>query len=208
MTTTTQITLEEVQKATLDEGKVVVMPASWEEFVEFLPTTHYKVEFINNQIVIMGLAKLIHEWLVMHIGFILKTLYANQENVLVLGSNLGVSRPEKSFFNPDITIIKGKPDFYKDSKSIITNPCLVVEILSERTVSYDWETKLPRYQKIETIQEIILIDLHEKVITTINRTADSKVWTMSIYDQDTDTVVIDGHTFPHPYFFQGMPVFE
>ena len=205
MPTATQIVLNEEQKAAIEAGKPLIISASWEEFMEFLPTTSYKVEFVNNEIIIMGLAKFLHEWLVMRIGFILSNFYQGQLNVFVLGSNLGVSRPEKSFFNPDVTVVKGLPDFYRNSESIIKNPHLVVEVLSTGTANYDWETKLPRYQRMNTMQEMVMIDPFEKVITVISRTAEAKVWTMTIYDQPTDTVVIDGNTLPVASFFEGMP---
>ena len=205
MTTATQIVLNEEQKAAIEAGKPLIISASWEEFMDFLPTTPYKVEFVNNEIIIMGLAKFLHEWLVGHIIWILKNFYQGQSNVFVLGSNLGVSRPEKSFFNPDVTVVKGLPDFYRNSESIIKNPHLVVEVLSTGTANYDWETKLPRYQRMDTMQEIVMIDPFEKVITVISRTAEAKVWTMTIYDQPTDTVVIDGNTLPVASFFEGMP---
>ena len=205
MPTATQIVLNEEQKAAIEAGKPLIISASWEEFMDFLPTTPYKVEFVNNEIIIMGLAKFLHEWLVGHIIWILKNFYQGQSNVFVLGSNLGVSRPEKSFFNPDVTVVKGLPDFYRNSESIIKNPHLVVEVLSTGTANYDWETKLPRYQRMDTMQEIVMIDPFEKVITVISRTAEAKVWTMTIYDQPTDTVVIDGNTLPVASFFEGMP---
>lgn len=206
MTTATQIVLNEEQKAAIEAGKPLIISASWEEFMDFLPTTSYKVEFVNNEIIIMGLAKFIHEWLVSHIIWILKNFYQGQPNVFVLGSNLGVSRPEKSFFNPDVAVVKGMPDFYRNSKSIVKNPHLVVEVLSESTSNYDWESKLPRYQQIDTMQEIVMIDPFEKVITVISRTAEAKVWTMTIYDQPTDTIIIDSNILPLPSFFEGMPV--
>ncbi len=205
MTTATIIALSEEQQAAIEAGKVVTIPASWEEFMDFLPTTPYKAEFVNNEIIIMGLAKFLHEWLVMRIGFILSNFYQGKLNVFVLGSNLGVSRPQKSFFNPDITVVKGMPEFYQNSKSIIKNPHLVVEILSESTSKYDWESKMPRYQQMESIQEIILINPKDKTIHVISRTAEVKVWTMTIYDQPTDTVVIDSNTLPLSSFFEGMP---
>lgn len=205
MTTATQIVLNEEQKAAIEAGKPLIISASWEEFMDFLPTTPYKVEFVNNEIIIMGLAKFLHEWLVGHIIWILKNFYQGQSNVFVLGSNLGVSRPEKSFFNPDVTVVKGLPDFYLNSESIINNPHLVVEILSESTSKYDWESKMPRYQQMKSVQEIILINPKDKTIHVISRTAEAKVWTMTIYDQPTDTVVIDGNTLPVASFFEGMP---
>ncbi|MFN8346691.1 MAG: Uma2 family endonuclease [Spirosomataceae bacterium] len=206
MTTATQIVLNEEQKAAIEAGKPLIISASWEEFMEFLPTTSYKAEFVNNEIIIMGLAKFLHEWLVIRIGFILSNFYQGQLNVFVLGSNLGVARPEKSYFNPDVTVVKGMPDFYRDSESIIKNPYLVIEVLSTGTANYDWETKLPRYQRIDTMQEIVMIDPFEKIITVISRTAEAKVWTMTIYDQPTDTIVLDGNTLPLSSFFEGMPL--
>jgi Uma2 family endonuclease len=205
MTTAMQIVLNEEQKAAIEAGKPLVISASWEEFMDFLPTTPYKAEFANNEIIIIGLAKFLHEWLVSRICWILINFYESQSNVFVLGSNLGVSRPEKSFFNPDVTVVKGTPDFYRKSESIIKNPHLVVEVLSTGTANYDWETKLPRYQRMDTMQEIVMIDPFEKVITVISRTAEAKVWTMTIYDQPTDTIVIDGNTLPLSFFFEGMP---
>jgi Uma2 family endonuclease len=205
MTTATIIALSEEQQAVIEAGKPVIIPASWEEFMDFLPTTPYKAEFVNNEIIIMGLAKFLHEWLVVRIGFILSNFYQGKPNVFVLGSNLGVSRSEKSFFNPDVTVVKGTPEFYRNSESIIKNPHLVVEILSESTSKYDWESKMPRYQQMESIQEIILINPKDKTIHVISRTAEAKVWTMTIYDQSTDTVVIDGNTLPLSSFFEGMP---
>lgn len=207
MTTATQIVLTEAQIAALDDGKLITIPADWEEFMEFLPTTRYKAEFINNEIIIMGLAILIHEWVVIHVSYLLKLLYQGRTDMMVLGSNLGVSRPEKSYFNPDITVIKGQPNFYESSKAIVKNPYLVVEIISEGTANYDWNTKMPRYQRIESLQEIVIIDPIEKSVSVISRTADPKVWTMTNYDQPTETVLIDGNTLMLNAFFEGMPQF-
>lgn len=207
MTTATQIVLTEAQIAALDDGKLITIPADWEEFMEFLPTTRYKAEFINNEIIIMGLAILVHEWVVTHISYLLKLLYQGRTDMMVLGSNLGVSRPEKSYFNPDITVIKGQPNFYESSKAIVKNPYLVVEIISEGTANYDWNTKMPRYQRIESLQEIVIIDPIEKSVSVISRTADPKVWTMTNYDQPTETVLIDGNALMLNAFFEGIPQF-
>ena len=207
MQTATQIQLSEVEIQRLEAGELVKIAANWEEFMDFLEETPYKAEFANNEITIMGLAILLHEWLVGQMCWILKNFYLGQANVLVLGSNLGVSRPDVSYFNPDVTVMKDVPEFYRKSKAIIKNPYLVVEILSESTAKYDSEIKLPRYQKMTSVQVIVLIDPKEKEITVVNRTADPKVWLMSIYDQPTDAVVIDGNTLPLASFFEGMPVF-
>ena len=205
MQTATQIQLSEVEIQRLEAGELVKIAANWEEFMDFLEETRYKAEFANNEITIMGLAILLHEWLVMHIGFILKNFYLGQANVFVLGSNLGVTRPDVSYFNPDVTVVKGKPEFYKKSKAIITNPFLVVEILSESTNHYDWQIKLPRYERTQSLQQVLFVDPSEQIISSFIRTNDPKAWIHTIYDQPEDAVVIDGNTTLLKTFFEGLP---
>ena len=46
---------------------------------------------------------------------------------------------------PDISVICDKIDYYKKQKHVVTNPLLIVEVLSTGTESYD------RYIKVNTI---------------------------------------------------------
>ena len=205
MNTATQIQLSETELERLEAGELVKISANWKEFMDFLEETPHKAEFNNNEITIMGLALFMHEWLVVNIAFVLKTIYLGQPNVFVLGSNLGVARPDTSYFNPDVTVVKGKPSYYRNSKAIVTNPFLVVEILSQATVGYDWQTKLPRYERIESLQQVLFVDPFEQIISSFVRTNDPKTWIHTIYDQPQDAVVIDGNTALLKTFFDGMP---
>lgn len=64
-----QLTNEQVDM--LKAGEVVELPASWEEFEDFLTETNYRIDYHDEKIIAIGLAKLIHEFLVIRLGYLL-----------------------------------------------------------------------------------------------------------------------------------------
>ncbi|MEZ4900571.1 MAG: hypothetical protein R2822_01830 [Spirosomataceae bacterium] len=57
---------------------------------------------------------------------------------------------------PDITVVKGEPQFKPNSTAIITNPYLVVEVQSLGTDLFDTEPKLPEYKHIKACNKFSL----------------------------------------------------
>src|SRR5882672_2474509 len=75
------------------------------------------------------------------------------------GSDFRIHIPENELFTyPDFSIVCGKtetPDIYTDN---LTNPTVIIEILSPSTKDYDRGTKFSLYRSIKTLKEYILID--------------------------------------------------
>ena len=69
----------------------------------------------------------------------------------------GVVRPDRadSYFVPDLAVTC-EPN--EPGRQAMVEPILVVEILSPRTERSDRRVKLPAYQKIESVREILMID--------------------------------------------------
>ena len=59
-----KIQLTDQQIEQIEAGISVTIPATEDEFLEFAFETPYRVEYHNNHILIMGLAKIFHELLV------------------------------------------------------------------------------------------------------------------------------------------------
>ncbi len=202
----TEIILSEQQEAVLMEGQLLRIPASLEEFLDFLETTDYHVEYYNEEIIIMGLAKFLHEWLVIHVATMLSNLY-KKKNYFVFGSNLGIHASEtRNYHNADVVVTKGNPVFHGNSEAIITNPHLIVEILSGGTKRYDLNEKLDSYQTISSLQHIIYVEPDLKYVKTISRTDNPKSWLQTICNQSQDVVMVDGLSLPLIDFFENMPV--
>ncbi|NET61641.1 MAG: Uma2 family endonuclease [Symploca sp. SIO2E6] len=59
---------------------------------------------------------------------------------------------------PDVMVIKGKPIYEGTGKTTVTNPSIIVEVLSKSTRDYDWTDKFKYYRSLPEFQEYILID--------------------------------------------------
>lgn len=204
-TTIQAVELTDAQIEKLDSGGSVAISASWDEFMGFLLQAPYRVEYHNKQIIIMGLAAFIHELLVGRIITLLTNL-SKGSGYYVAGSNVGVLKAEgKGYYNPDVTVVKGNPQFRPGSNAIITNPYLVVEVLSESTAAYDLYHKLPKYEQINSLHEIVFIDRFEQSVSTFRRTETPNVWTQTNYYQSADLVVIDRFSVLLREIFADLP---
>lgn len=197
--------LTDEHRARLEAGEFVAIPASWADFIDFLPHSPYRTDYHNGQIIIMGLASFVHEVLVGNLIALLKAMYAGKP-FFVAGSNVGILKAEgKGYYNPDVTIVKDKPLFQAGSNAIITNPFLMVEVLSESTAGYDLNHKLPKYEQIDSLQEVIFVDRFEQSVSTFRRTATRNVWIQTNYYFATDLVAIDQFTIPLADIFANLP---
>ncbi|MFN7120190.1 MAG: Uma2 family endonuclease [Saprospiraceae bacterium] len=50
-----------------------------------------------------------------------------------------------------------QPILYKDRKDVITNPLLIVEVLSKATAEYDRSIKFDYYRSLPSFQEYVLL---------------------------------------------------
>ncbi len=58
---------------------------------------------------------------------------------------------------PDVMLIEGEPIYYETGKTTVTNPRLIVEVLSKSTQNYDQGDKFLYYRSLPELQEYILI---------------------------------------------------
>ena len=78
---------------------------------------------------------------------------------------------------PDVTVVCGSIEHDPESKHTITNPVVLVEVLSDTTESYDREEKLAHYRRIPSLREYVLVSQHERLITHLSRNDDG-TWTL------------------------------
>lgn len=85
--------------------------------------------------------------------------------------NMKIATSEKGLFSyPDLAVICGQPTFYDNTKDVITNPTVIVEVLSPSTENYDRGEKFLRYtNQIETLQTYILISQDKPLIEIFPR---------------------------------------
>jgi Uma2 family endonuclease len=90
--------------------------------------------------------------------------YSRDQRVLVDRTGL--------YTYPDLFIVCGEVETAEDDADTITNPRVVVEVLSPSTERYDRTTKFRHYQQIPSVQEYLLVSQTEPLCERFTRQAD------------------------------------
>ena len=94
----------------------------------------------------------------------------------------------KGYVYPDVVIVCGKQEFDDPTAKLpsLTNPVVIVEILSDATGEYDRSGKFMRYASIEGLQHYVLVD-SRKVLVEVFTRGDAG-WLYTQASQPTDVV--------------------
>jgi Uma2 family endonuclease len=78
---------------------------------------------------------------------------------------------------PDVTVVCGELELDPQNEDTVTNPTVIVEVLSDSTERYDRGVKMRHYQQIPTLAGVLLVSQHEPRIEVWERQTD-ETWTM------------------------------
>jgi Uma2 family endonuclease len=74
----------------------------------------------------------------------------------VHGSDLKIKTPAGKYHYADAFVICGRPVFEDDTRDVVQNPKLIVEVLSESTERYDRGDRFTSYRSITTLEDYVL----------------------------------------------------
>ena len=77
-----------------------------------------------------------------------------------------------SFVYPDGSVYCGEPKFSKNDKNSLTNPIIIVEVLSDSTWGYDRGEKFWKYKHLPSFKEYVIIEQKVPVVEVSTRQAD------------------------------------
>jgi len=141
-----------------EERTVVRTGATVEDYMIFEDATKVRHEFHNGDIIIMPRASPFHERLIMRLAYILGNQLPEPEYT-TYGSGLKVAVPTYNrILYPDISIVRGEPVFIQQHGYQLTNPTVIIEILSPSTAGYDLSDKFDYYRSIPSLEEIAFFE--------------------------------------------------
>jgi Uma2 family endonuclease len=82
---------------------------------------------------------------------------------------LRVKASETTYVYPDISITCGSPNFLSTSPKTLTNPIVVIEVLSSSTQNVDRGEKFVNYLKLEALQHYVLVSQDKPLIEVYTR---------------------------------------
>jgi Uma2 family endonuclease len=81
---------------------------------------------------------------------------------------------------PDVTVVLGEPALVDDHFDMITNPAVLVEILSPGTAEYDRGRKFEHYRTIPSLREYILVAQEEPLVEQFLRDPSQPWWRRAV----------------------------
>src|SRR5262249_16087084 len=82
--------------------------------------------------------------------------------------------PTGLFAYPDLSVVCGELVFHDEKRDVLTNPVLLVEVLSDSTEAYDRGRKFFQYREIETLTDYLLVSQKEPYIDHYTKQADGR----------------------------------
>ena len=65
---------------------------------------------------------------------------------------------DERYVYPDVAVVAGSPEFRDPKRRVLTNPSVIIEVLSESTAAYDRGEKFGYYREVPSIHTIIWVD--------------------------------------------------
>ena len=158
-----------------------------EEYLAMERESEEKREYFNGEVFAMGGASPNHVLIVTNVVAELRT-QLKKRPCAVYSTDLRVKvTPTGLYTYPDVVVVCGKPEFDDQAKDTLTNPTLIVEVLSETTKDYDRGGKFEHYRALSSFMEYVLIAQDRPHIEHIIRQPDNR-WLLSETNQMEETI--------------------
>jgi Uma2 family endonuclease len=167
-------------------GAMPVAKLSVEEYLALDRAAQIPSEYHDGEMFPIAAVALEHSYINLNVGAWLKTQLKGTA-YRVAGSPLRVRVSPIKFIIPDLMVVCGRPALTDENQDTITNPKVVIEILSPSTADNDSGEKFRLYRQLPSFEEYLLI-FQDRARIEAFRKASSSRWILTIYE-NLDAVV-------------------
>lgn len=156
-------------------------PVSPEEYLDLEVASEFRHEYIDGEIVPMTGGTPNHNRIIRNLCTALTMGLQGQDwEIFVADQRLWI--PEAEIYTyPDVMAIAGELTYQTGRRDTLTNPTLIIEVLSASTRNYDRGDKFAAYRTIATFQEYALVDQYSAHVEHYVKTG-PKQWMLQEYD--------------------------
>lgn len=150
-----------------------------EEYFALEEQADYKSEYYQGKIIALAGGSLNHNRIARNTCFAIDEALGEQSCEAFIG-DVRLWIEKKDFYTyPDVMVVCGEPEFVAGRTDTITNPQVIIEVLSESTAGYDRGDKFQAYWTLDTFKEYVLIDQYRLQVEYFRR-MDEKLWQLQI----------------------------
>jgi Uma2 family endonuclease len=146
-----------------------------EEYFELELASEERYEYFNGEVFCMSGVSANHAQIESNLNLNLR-LALRERGCRVFPANMRIKVPAALPYRyPDLAVVCDKPNYEKiGGIEALTNPTLLVEVLSPSTEAYDRGDKFTYYKSIQSFQEYLLVAQHRPHITHYVKQTDGK----------------------------------
>jgi phenylacetic acid degradation protein len=161
-----------------------------EDYQELEGASNLRHEYYKGTIFAMAGASSDHNRIIFNLSLLLGIMLRGSTCEVFPGDQRVHVEANSLFTYPDLTIVCGAPVFYMDDNMNLTNPAVIIEVLSPSTNKYDRGDKFKLYQSLPSLREYILVDSRSVLVEQFYKDRSAE-WVSRKYDQLTDNVTVE-----------------
>jgi Uma2 family endonuclease len=149
-----------------------------EEYLRLERAAEFKSEYYGGYMYAMSGASYVHSVVKGNLEAELR-VSLKKRGCAVFSSDLRVLvSPTGLYTYPDVLVVCGTPQFADAQRDTLTNPVVIVEILSPSTELHDRDFKARQYKTVASVQEYVLVSQKEPRVEVHQRQGSGK-WVLS-----------------------------
>jgi Uma2 family endonuclease len=131
------------------------------EYLDLERAAEFKSEFFEGEMFAMAGGTLLHSLIATNVaGEFRNKLHGSQ--CVPFNSDLRLKVLLSGLYTyPDVSVICGSPQLVEGTEDTVTNPTVLVEVLSDSTEAYDRGRKFEHYRQIPSLREYLLVSQKE-----------------------------------------------
>jgi len=170
--------------------QVQIKYISPEDYFEIEEAAQYKSEYYHGEIFAMTGASVNHNLITSDTITALNSAL-RKTNCVVFPSDIKVQVDEATHYTyPDISVVCGDIEYAANRTDVISNPVVIIEILSKSTSDYDKGAKFTAYRNIDSLQDYILIDQYSYYVEYYHK-LDKKEWNFKYFNKIDTSFIIE-----------------
>lgn len=168
-----------------------VLKYTEEEYLEMEEKSLEKHEFYKGEIFAMAGASIPHNQITRNTLTAIDEFLKKTGKCQIFPSDLKIHSLGNSLYTyPDLSIICGEIETLGKNISVVTNPSVLIEVLSKSTQDYDRGGKFKLYRAIPSLKEYILISSFQTQVEKYERQTDGK-WLFQEYKSENELLKIN-----------------
>ncbi|RKT45469.1 Uma2 family endonuclease [Thiocapsa rosea] len=149
--------------------------------------TDQRSEYVDGEIFAMAGGTEEHNLIVLNVGAELRNqlkdrpcrVYPRDMKVHIAADDVGIY--------PDVMVICGERRFHDGRRDVVTNPTLIVEVLSDSTEAYDRGDKFRHFRSLRSLQAYLLLSQYRMQAELFLRQPDG-TWSLSSYQDPSESI--------------------